>query len=153
MKPPQKIPFTQEGLDKIHQDILQHEQNRVEVLVRLQTAREMGDLSENGAYKAAKWELGGIDRELRRLRYLSRMGFVSESKGGQTIGFGSQVKVTLNGRQNQFMLVNEFESNPNQGKISVDSPIGQALMGKKAGDSVTVSAPAGLITYKIDSVT
>jgi transcription elongation factor GreA len=149
---PKKIPFTQEGFDKIHQDILQHEKNRAEVLIRLQTAREMGDLSENGAYKAAKWELGGIDRELRRLRYLSRMGFVSESKGGNAIGFGSQVKVTMNGRQNQFMLVNEFEANPSQGKISVDSPIGQALLGKKAGETISIDAPSGLISCVIESV-
>lgn len=75
---PKKIPFTKEGFEKNQKDYDLLLEKRKEILVRLQAAREMGDLSENGAYTAAKLELRSTDRELRRLKYLLRFGVVTE---------------------------------------------------------------------------
>jgi transcription elongation factor GreA len=152
MQKPKRIPYTKEGYDKIFFDIEQLNKTRAEVLVRLQTAREMGDLSENGAYKAAKWELGGIDRELRRLTYLSRVAFVKASSQNESITFGSTVTLETGGKVVTYQFVNVYESNPAQHKISTDSPIGAELMGKSVGDEVHINVPAGIVTYTVKAI-
>lgn len=119
-------------------------------VANLRTAREMGDLSENGAYKAARFELSSIDRELRRLAYLLRYGAVAViSRTTDVVGFGNRVTVDDGKRQITFVLVEQFESNPKEYKLSLQSPIGRAVAGKKVGDQVTVTAPEGQTVYTI----
>lgn len=146
------IQFTHEGYQKLRDDFEKYTVKRKETVVRLRTAREMGDLSENGAYKAARFELGGIDRELRRLTYLLRVGRVTENISGSTIGFGSKVTLESKGKQMTFTLVSGYESNPAEGKLSVGSPIGKAIEGRTVGTTVTVSTPSGKTTYTVVSV-
>lgn len=146
------IKFTREGFQKVKDDQQILTEKRKAAVIALRTAREMGDLSENGAYKAARFELSGIDRELRRIAYLLRFGEVAETTHSDTIGFGSLVTVDDGKRQITFMLVEKFESNPKDNKLSLQSPIGRAVLGKKSGDQITVSAPRGDITYKITHV-
>ncbi|MCJ7740204.1 transcription elongation factor GreA [Candidatus Microgenomates bacterium] len=143
------IRFTQEGYQKIEKDILKLQEERKEAVVNLRTAREMGDLSENGAYKAARFELGGIDRQLRRLKYLLRFGTVAQITNKGCIDFGSLVTLSDGKNELTFTLVGEYESNPAQKKLSVSSPIGKAIMGKRTGDTVTVNTPTGTINYTI----
>ncbi len=147
------IKFTTEGYEEMEKRNEKLLKERTEVIVRLQTAREMGDLSENGAYKAARFELGSIDRELRKLSYLLRSADVIKktSKSG-IIEFGSKVKLKNNEKLLEFMLVEDKESNPSKQKLSIQSPIGKAILGKKAGDTVKVSAPAGTIIYTIEAI-
>lgn len=148
---PASIPFTKDGYQKVLDEIGKLEANRTEVLVRLQLAREMGDLSENGAYKAARWELSGIDRRLRELNRLKLYGEVeSTTNQSGVVAFGSEVHIKNDsGQVITFTLVNEFESDPSKKRLSVNSPIGMALLGKKTGDHVTVEAPNGKQTYTI----
>ena len=150
--PPQTIPFTKEGLAKLEEEFKDLTDGRQEILIRLQTAREMGDLSENGAYTAARFELGATDRRLRQLRYLLRFGKVYEGSASGTIGFGSSVTLACDGKQLTYTLVGKFESNPAKHKLSVDSPLGKAIVGKRMGEKVIVSAPAGTRTYSVVSV-
>mgnify|MGYP001579548883 CR=1 FL=1 len=110
--PPQTIPFTKEGLAKLEEEFKELTDGRQEILIRLQTAREMGDLSENGAYTAARFELGATDRRLRHLRYLLRFGKVYEGKASGTIGFGNSVTLACDGKQLSYTLVGKFESDP-----------------------------------------
>ena len=77
-KMPNPIPFTKAGYEKVKQDIEYYSTKRKKAVINLKTAREMGDLSENAAYKAARFELGNIDRQLRNLNYLLRFGVVTE---------------------------------------------------------------------------
>lgn len=149
---PKKIQFTQAGYQKVKNDIAELTEKRVGAVANLRTAREMGDLSENGAYKAARFELSAIDRELRRLNYLLRFGEVVAIQHTGNIAFGSQVSVTDGEKILQFMLVDGYESDPQQKKLSLKSPIGKAVFGKKAGDRVMVMAPSGLKNYTIVSV-
>lgn len=144
-----KIAFTKEGYQKVQDDIRVLTEKRVGAVVNLRTAREMGDLSENGAYKAARFELSAIDRELRRLNYLLRFGVVVESAHSGVIDFGSTITVKTGDKTMTFLLVDGYESNPKEHKLSVKSPIGRALVGKKVGDQVIVVAPAGKTTYVI----
>jgi len=152
-QPPPSIPFTKSAYEQMETEVEQLLQLRKEVLVRLQAAREMGDLSENGAYTYAKMELGNINRQLRQLRYLLKFGQVIEKPvGNSVVSFGSSVTVEKNGQDVAYTLVSIHESNLLEKKLSTESPLGAALMGKKIGDVVEVTAPAGITSYRIKSI-
>lgn len=147
-----KISFTKEGYQKMTKDYQELTEKRKEAVIRLRTAREMGDLSENGAYKAARFELTAIDRELRRLAYLLQMGEIVESKNNGTVDFGCKITVVEGKNKMTFTLVSGYESDPSQRRLSVYSPMGKAVMGKRVGEKVIVYAPSGQIIYKIVAV-
>lgn len=146
---PKKIQFTKEGFQKIQNDFQNLKDKRKEAVINLRTAREMGDLSENGAYKAARFELSSIDRQLRRLTFQMRFAQIVEPKSNGVIEFGSRVILDDGTKRLTFTLVNSYESNPLQQKLSVNSPIGKAIIGKRVGDVITVTSPSGNITYTI----
>lgn len=152
VKKPKPIQLTKEKYAQSGKDKAKLQIERAEILIRLQKAREMGDLSENGAYTAAKSELRDTDRKLRHLERLLKWGLVVENKPNGKIQFNS--KVTLDNGKNQpnYHLVSGFESDPLKGKLSVFSPLGKALMGKTTGEKITITAPKGEITYTITSV-
>lgn len=150
---PKKIEFTQEGLNKVQQEIEELNKKRPDVLDRLHTARQQGDLSENGAYKAARAELSGLDSRLRHLTHLVENAVVFEKTSSDTVGIGNTVVVKQGDKEYSYTIVGGYESNPLEGKISTYSPIGKALVGKKAGDTVDVEVPAGKISYTILSIT
>lgn len=148
-----KIPFTRQAYQDMQNKVSRLLTERKAVMSRLQAAREMGDLSENGAYHYAKFELGSINRQLRELRQLLDNGEVVEKNHqSQIIEFGSQISLLAKGRSVSYLLVSLHESNPLSGKLSVESPLGQALLGKKVGDEVEVQAPAGIQKYTITQV-
>ena len=149
MPKPARIQFTKQGYQKVEKDFKDLTQKRKEAVIRLRTAREMGDLSENGAYKAARFELSSIDRELRRLSYLLRLGEVVETQNTGVVDFGRRVMIDDGTKHITFILVNVYESDPRQEKLSINSPIGRAILGKRVGDTVTVTAPAGKTTYTV----
>ena len=151
-KTAKKIKFTKVGFEKMEKEFKTLTEERKHILVRLQTAREMGDLSENGAYTAARFELGNTDRRLRRLKYLLHFGKVVETKHEGIIDFASKVTLENEKQQLTFTLVNKYESDPKKQKLSVSSPFGKAVLGKKAGDKVSITAPAGTINYTVVKV-
>jgi transcription elongation factor GreA len=145
-----KIQFTKAGLEKSQKDFDDLTEKRKTAIFNLQKAREMGDLSENGAYKAARFELSDVDRELRRLKYLLRFGEVVEVRtNNNQINFGSVVTIKNSTREMTFTLVGPYESNPKAGSLSVASPIGKAVLGHKKGDHVTVFTPNGKVEWEI----
>ncbi len=124
---------------------------------RLKIAREMGDLSENGAYKYAKFELGRIGRRLRELKFFIENGEPIASTSHSITEFGARVillEVTPHNPRPRLdlTLVSQYESDPMQGKISLESPLGQAIVGKKMGDICVAQSPAGEKTYRIESI-
>lgn len=148
-----KIPFTKAAYQQLQADFERLTIERQQTMVRLQAAREMGDLSENGAYKYAKIELGRINHELRRLKRLIENGEIVEKTAPSTqVEFGSEVTLQHGTQTRHFQIVSHHESDPRQGKLSTTSPLGQALVGKKVGDSVTVQAPAGSTDYIIRDI-
>jgi len=151
-KKPKPIKLTKEKFDQSKNEKSNLLLKRAEILVRLQKAREMGDLSENGAYTAAKSELRDTDRKLRHLERLLRWGVVVESKKDGRIEFDSKVTIDNGNNQTTYHLVSGFESDPLKGKLSVYSPLGKALIGKKANQAVTVTTPKGQISYTILSI-
>jgi len=151
MKSP-KIPFTSQAYEKMKKDVEDLESKRKEILVRLQAAREMGDLSENGAYQGARFELSTTDRELRRLGYLIKNGEISQADNCNLVGFGCTVLLDNGSQKMSFTMVSGYESDPLKRKLSVQSPLGKAIVGRKKGEKVTVDAPGGKIDYKIVNI-
>lgn len=152
MKQPDPVPFTKEGYEKLKERQAELLAKREVVLVSLQRAREMGDLSENGAYTSAKFELGNTDRELRRLAFMIKYGVITEVSGTDKVGFGNKITVELGGKEYTYMLVGTQEADPMKGTISLESPIGMALLGKKVGDKVLVQMPERQIEYLVKEI-
>jgi transcription elongation factor GreA len=147
-----KILLTQNGFDAFTQELADLRTKRDPTVLRLQAAREQGDLSENGAYKAARFELSDIDRNIRRLSYVLKYAVVQSPPIDGTIGFGSTVTLMKGGKKFLYQLVSTYEADPAQGKLSLDSLLGKELNGKQIGDAVTIKAPAGVMDYVIVDV-
>lgn len=146
------IPFTKEGLEKVkhqYEDLLAQ---RPVLVDRVAVARSYGDLSENAAYHEARKNLGDADRKLRNLKMQLIYGFVADNSIAGVVQLGSSVRVKANTGEEIFSIVGSFEANPLERKLSIDSPIGKALFGKRVGETVSITVPSGVITYKILSV-
>lgn len=152
MRRPDPVPFTQAGYDALSVRRDELLAKREIVLVSLQRAREMGDLSENGAYTAARFELGNVDRELRQIEYNLKYGVVQSSNRSDKVEFGSKVSVELGGKEYTYTLVGSSESDPKKAMISIDSPIGKALLGKKVNEKAIVIMPDRQIEYTVRKI-
>lgn len=153
-----KIYLTQDGLDDLRKE---HEEltkvRRPEVVTRVSDARNLGDLSENAEYVAAREELSFIDGRIDELEELLKQATLihhdnSKKNGKKEVKLGSQVTLHVNGKKEIFTLVGEWEADPTEKKISHESPLGKALLGKHDGDKIEVEAPAGKILYTVLSV-
>ncbi len=149
-----KIFVTKQGLEELKNELKELEKvNRPQVLERVSQARAMGDLSENSEYTAAREELSLIDSRIEELgEMLKKIEIIDETKAakkGSQIQLGSKVTVKINGKKEVFELVGEWEADPQEKKISHESPLGKALIGKALNDKIEVEAPAGKILYHI----
>lgn len=150
--PLKRIRFTQEGYEKLKKDYEELKKQRPPAVEDLRKAREMGDLKENGYYKASRAKLSFIDSRLHQLTYQLRLGVIVDETPSDTVGIGSVVVITDGEKKLSYELVGDVEANPSEKKISLLSPIGKALSGKRAGDRVSISVPQGIITYQILSL-
>jgi len=146
-----KIQLTQKGsndLKKEHEDLIKNK--KPQAIERLGKARAMGDLSENSEYNASKEELAFVEGRIREIEeILSNAEVIENNNIHDQIQVGSSVTVEVNGKNELFQIVGEFEADPMNKKLSQNSPIGQALINKKVGDLVEVNIPAGKVQYKI----
>lgn len=151
-----KIYLTKEGLEELKQEYDDLTKiKRPEVVERLAEARNMGDLAENAEYAAARDELSFIDGRIDELEEILRqVVLIEEPKAGnkKTVTLGSTVTLHMGKKQDDFTVVGEWEADPAEKKISDQSPLGKALMGKTPGEKIEVTAPAGKILYTIVSV-
>lgn len=151
-----KIYLTQEGLDELQKefdDLKKH--RRPEVLERVSVARDQGDLSENGEYQAARDELSFIDGRIDELEELLKEAVViagSKTHKDKIIDLGSNVQLKIDGTDENYRVVGEWEADPTEKKISHQSPLGKALLGHRVGDQIEVDAPAGKVVYTIISI-
>ena len=150
-----KIFLTQKGFDdlkKEYNEVL--EKRRPEVVERLSSAREMGDLSENAEYTAAREELSFIDNRIDELEVLLKQAQLITDAGHKSasVDLGSQVSVKIANKEEVFTVVGEWEADPAEKKISHESPLGKALLGKAVGDEIEVDAPVGKKVYTVVSI-
>ncbi len=149
--------MSQEGYDRLVAELRQLENEELpRVREAIAEARDKGDLSENFEYHAAKREQGRLLSRIRYKQKILEFARVIDTSllNADKVGLLSRVEMTnlANGSVMTYVLVNPHEANMREGKISIKSPIAQALLNKKAGDTVKVSVPAGLLTLRIDSV-
>ncbi len=150
-----KIYLTKEGLAELKKenDELTNKK-RPDVLTRVTQARNMGDLSENAEYVAAREELTFIDGRIDELEIILKQAVIIRDvkSTNHAVKLGSTVTLHSNGKKEVFTVVGEWEADPENKKISHESPLGKMLIGKRVGDKVQVEAPAGKITYAVISV-
>ena len=146
--------FTEEGYKKLMDELNQlRKVERPSISKQIAEARDKGDLSENAEYHAAKEAQGHLEAKIARLEEVAgNARILDESQLDKSkILILSKVKIknTANGKTMEYMLVAENEADLKAGKISVDSPIGKGLLGKKQGDTAKIQIPNGIVTFEI----
>ena len=151
-----KKPFhlTSEGVAELKQELETLIAQRGPIAERIRTAREFGDLSENAEYSSAREEQSKTESRISEIEnILLNVEIIKESKQGDNkVRLGSSVTLKSDGKAKQFKVVGTVEADPLEGKISDESPIGKALLGKSLGDDVEIKTPAETVIYKIESI-
>jgi transcription elongation factor GreA len=150
----QNVYLTPEGLQKLKEELADlKERGRRQVAERIKTAKEFGDLSENAEYHAAKEEQSFIEGRISELEELiRRASVIKKSTAKDEVAIGSTVEVKINGGHGVFTIVGSAEADPTSGKISNESPLGRALLGKAEGEQIQVEAPGGTVSYTIHKI-
>ena len=127
-------------------------EGRVDIAEKLKVARSYGDLSENSEYDEAKSEQAKIEARIQELEYQLENAVIIDSVAGDHVSMGSKVTVVRDGKEFVYEIVGFSQSDPSNGKISDESPVGKALMGASIGEKVTVEAPIGTLEFEIKSI-
>jgi transcription elongation factor GreA len=145
--------LTPEGVEKMRAELKELTgPKREEISRRLRDAIEMGDLSENADYHKAKEDQGFLEGRIQELEYILQNYVLIETKGGvkHNVDVGVTVTIQEKGEEPEtYQIVGGKEADPKKGRISNDSPIGSALIGKALGDTVDVQTPGGVIQFKV----
>ncbi len=142
--------FTKERLEEIKKELEDLKNvRRVEVAERLRTAKEYGDLSENAEYAQAREEQASVETRIFELEELIQKAVVIEKTGGEVIKVGSTVTLKKGDKILAYSIVGSYEAKPEEGRISDESPLGQAFLDHRVGDSIMVKTPSGSVNYQI----
>ena len=150
-------PMTHEGKEKLERELEELKTvKRGEIIERIKIARSFGDLSENSEYESAKDEQAFVEGRITTLENMIRFAQIidNDNVAQDEVSIGKTVvfKELPDGEEEEYTIVGSAESDPFAGKISNDSPIAQALIGKKVNDEVNISTPGGDFLVKIVSV-
>lgn len=147
--------LTQSGYDDLkqeHQRLVNQE--RPTLIDQIERARALGDLRENEAYHAARHKLSLVQGRIEELEVtLDNAEIAASTPNNGNAAIGSVVNVKIGQEEKEFTLVGEQEADLTSGRISVDSPLGQAMLGAKSGETISFNAPAGALEYTIISIT
>lgn len=145
--------LTKEGVAELQAELDKLIAERTEVAERIKTAREFGDLAENAEYQVARQEQEKNEARISELEHIiANVDIIKSSKGDTKVRLGSRVTLEAGGKKKEFQVVGTVEADPLEGKISDESPIGQALMSKKVGEEVEIKTPAETTIYRIASI-
>lgn len=148
-----KVHLTREGLDEIKAELAKLKLKEPDAVDRVTKAREFGDLTENSEYQAAREDLSLIQGRIDELEDLiARAVIIANKTGKSKVDIGCTVTVDHRGKELTYVVVGEFEADPLKQKISHDSPLGKALLGKKVGEKVEFEAPVGKVTYTVKKI-
>ncbi len=126
---------------------------RIEVADRLKRAKELGDLSENSEYFEAREEQAQVESRIFEVEdIIKNASVISKTTSRTQIEVGSTIEVTKDGVKMKFNIVGSNEADPESGKISNESPLGKAFLGREPGESVKVKTPKGEVMYKIAKI-
>lgn len=151
-----RIPFTREGYERVSKQLQELiEIKRPEIVAAVAEARSHGDLRENAAYDVARQDHAMIERRITDLEETLRNAtIIEDGEQGEhgVVALGRTVTVDFDGDEETYKIVGPAEAMPTEGSISEESPIGKQLMGRRAGDRVTVDTPGGAAEIKILAV-
>lgn len=152
----QTFQVTPDGLEQLKTELKKLKSaDRPETVKRMSEARELGDLSENADYADAREQLAFIEGRIEELETMIKHAEVITAKDGVgTIQLGSTVTVQMQGQSAPitYAIVGSNESDPVNGKISAESPVGSALVGRKVGETVSVKTPTGMLELSVKKV-
>jgi transcription elongation factor GreA len=146
--------ISQEGLEQLKKELEELKGRRQEIAKRLEEAKALGDLSENAEYQEAKEDQAFNEGKIVELaQIINEAVVINKNQKNDIVRVGSTVKVKsdVNGAQT-FVIVGSEEANPIEGKVSNESPLGKAFLGRKAGEIAEAETPRGKIKYKILSI-
>jgi transcription elongation factor GreA len=146
-----KIPVTQAGYERLVKELdVLKEVDRPRVIQQIAQAREEGDLRENAGYHAARHDQVLLEKRIADLEaMLKNHVIIEEAEADGVVRVGSTVVVEIDGDEERYTIVGALEAKPAQGLISNDSPVGNALLGKRVGSEAMVATPRGSTTYRI----
>lgn len=145
--------LTKEGIAELEAEKAELIIKRAETAEAIKVARELGDLSENAEYQSARAAQERNDGRLEEIEHILANVEIIKAKKGKAVALGSTVTLKHpEGKEVTVQIVGTIEADPANDKISDESPIGKALLGKKEGDSVDITKPAETITYKVVTV-
>jgi transcription elongation factor GreA len=146
--------LTQDGVNELKAELDKLIAARPVIADAIKTAREFGDLAENAEYQSARQESEKNENRIAEVEHiLANVELITSPKKGGKVQLGSQVTLEgSDGKTKEFKVVGTVEADPMNGKISDESPIGQALLGKKDGEEVEIKTPVETATYKITNI-
>jgi len=144
--------ITNEGRQELEAELEELKGRRGAIADKIAEARDYGDLSENAEYDAAREEQGLVESRIAEIEDILLNAELIKSSKSSHVSLGSKVELKTGKKTVVYNVVGPVEADPLEGKISNESPIGEALMGKKVGDSVTITTPKGEISYEIVSI-
>lgn len=144
--------LTQEGIRELETERDALLAKRVETAEAIKVARELGDLSENAEYQSARAEQDKTDARLEEINYILANVEVIKASKSKKVGLGSTVTLKAGGKEMTVQVVGTMEADPAAKKVSDESPIGQALMGKVVDDDVEIVTPAATTSYKVTAI-
>lgn len=148
--------LTRSGYEKLREELARLKERRGQLSVEIGEAREKGDLKENAEYHAAKEEQAKVQRRMNEMEEKLRSAqIIDESNviaGEIRIGATAHLKEVKSGEEIEYTLVDPSEADFSKGKISVQSPVAQALLGHKEGEQITVRLPSGPLLYQVTKV-
>ena len=149
-----KVNLTLTGYNELVAEQADLKDNKLPAAIeRVATARAFGDLSENAEYHSARDDHAALMGKIEELTdIVARSQIIQTTTSKTQVGVGSKVKVAINGTTHEFTIVGEWEADPAEKKISHESPLGKALIGKTVGDKVEVAAPVGKVIYQIKEI-
>jgi transcription elongation factor GreA len=144
--------ITDEGRKELEAELEELKSRRGDIADKIAEARDFGDLSENAEYDSAREEQGLVESRIAEIEDILLNAELIKSGKSSKVALGSKVELKTGAKTVTYSVVGPVEADPLEGKISNESPIGEALMGKKVGDSITITTPKGEITYEIVSI-
>lgn len=141
--------ITDEGRAELENELAELKSRRGDIADKIAEARDYGDLSENAEYDAAREEQGLVESRIAEIEDILLNAEIIKSGKSSKVSLGSKVELKTGKKTVVYAIVGPVEADPLEGKVSNESPIGEALMGKKVGDTATITTPKGEITYEI----
>lgn len=144
--------LTKDGKLELEKELDELKGRRGDIADKIADARDYGDLSENAEYDSAREEQGLVESRIAEIEDIIQNSEIIATRKKSHVDLGSTVELNTNGKKVVYSVVGPVEADPLEGKVSNESPIGQALMGKKVGDKATITTPKGEIEYDIVSI-